>query len=249
MVEDPRKTFKGADLMKGIDQRWMKNQDLEQRKAVNGFLQFQRDASKNLQTSLRTLRDLLFEARRCGYDPDDQTLISKFEGMLTDDEKTLHTLLKNTDKEGGGEFDICVRAMEELAKDRQNSKPKANTDFAGGAQARDGNGSGRGGRGGRGRGRGGQNSQRRTGFAQDADERADKLKKCKWCGSSACKSLNGGRREDCRAFDEECRVCKKRGHFGVVCRSAGGKQAAAGAATTTEQKNKPAEQREGHSGF
>jgi hypothetical protein len=232
MVEDPQGRHKGADMMKGIDQRWMKDQDLEKRNAVNGFLQYQREGTKGLQQSIRTLRDLLFEARRCGYDPDEETVVSKFEGLLLNDEKTLHTLLKNTDQEGGSKLDICVRALEQLAKDRQGNKGSANVMSGANAVANASNSRGRG------RGRGGYNGPRRSGYAQDADEKAAALRKCQYCGSATCKSLkSGGKREDCRAHKEECHTCKKTGHFASVCRK--GKQSAAGAASADKKRDSP----------
>ena len=232
MVSDPFNKFRGENMLKGIDERWAKDEEREQEKAIENFLTFQRSSSQDLQKNLRQLRDLLTEARRFHYEPDKLTLITRFKSLLTDEEKTLHGLLVKADESSEDRFEKCINAIEDLARDKSSKKSVSAN--ANAAQMKPG---------------GGNNlkktsqsrnkrNPKRSGFLNDSNDKTDIIKKCGRCGFATCKSLkNDKKKEDCPATKSECNVCGKTGHFASVCWHAKNKNAKANSSSTKQDSD------------
>lgn len=201
-------------MLKKLEERYKPAIDLEKQKATEKFLTFTRGRLA-LTEAIKQLRDCLLEAQKLCYNPDEETIVLKFESLLKMEERPLYRIYLAQDNSERSKQDKTIGVLESLGRDMEAGKGDGGSGsaaFAGGAFGSN-----------RGPGRRDGRSDRRpkrSGFAQNGEEKASKVKTCDRCGLAHCKSLKDGKRESCKAFDKVCHSCNKKGHFSSVCRTA-----------------------------
>jgi hypothetical protein len=217
-----RNGTKCESLLKKLEQKYQPAIEREEQKATESLLMYLR-GNKTLTDAVKELNERVLECRKLGYDPDEKTLIKKYETLLTQQERPLYRLYSETYAEGGTDFETTVRVLEKLGRDQEPDKTREHGSgpvFAGHANAR-------------------QNKQKkhhRHGYAENRNERAE-VTNCQRCGSHKCKSMQSGNKEDCNAYDKDCKKCGKKGHFFKMCKTKNAKRNAAAAVTEAKHSS------------
>lgn len=199
------------DLLKKLGEHFRPTNEVAKKKASSTFMSYQRK-TKSLSEAVRELTVMVLECKKLGYKPDNDTLATKYESLLTAQELPLYRLYLKNDTSENESHQKTLRAIEELAKDSEASQQaeEGTPTFSGGAFGK---------RGGSGKG------PRRQGYTQSGHQEQKTSsngqhggKKCTYCGLK-CPASKGGPKEKCFAFGKECKKCQKIGHFANACKS------------------------------
>ena len=193
------------DLLTSLEKRFLPALETERKKAMQQFVSYAR-GKNSLMQAVKDLKVVLLECRRQKYKPDDETVIMKYESLLSANDLPIFRLYQTRFQEGTA-MERFLTALEELAKDQEGQQQDANQGgppFAGGAVSSNGN-------------RGNRQGTKLKGYRGSGDQ--DEGRKCKYCGHGNCPALNGEDKESCPAFGKPCLNCGKKGHFKSVCRS------------------------------
>lgn len=208
-------------LLDKLGARFLRDAKLEQKQATSAFMKFSR-GKRTLLEAVKDLRVVVLKCHKHNFRPDKNTLEAKYESLLHAEEMPLYKIYLKQDDTDDSDLEKCIKALEELAKDQDDTRPKAaNTPNGHGSPPFAGIGT---------KGKAGRH---RSGYMSGTS--APPQTNCTRCGK-ACPATKGQVKEKCFAHDKECRKCGKKGHFESMCRSKQKAKTALAAATVEPKK-------------
>ena len=221
---------RGEKLLEHLERKFAPTAEIERKQAIEAFMKYTR-GKKTLMEAVKELKIIVLECNKNGFKPDKETLIAKYEMLL--DSQELPIFRSYEDRYKGlpftTELEKYIRALEELAKDQEDKKPRKEHEsetFAGASK---------------------QSFRKRSGYrSQKKEEESSTKQKCTRCGLP-CPAAKGKGYDKCPAANKTCNKCGKKGKYADVCRSkdskekneikASGKKNKAGAAVAQSESD------------